>query len=217
MFLDIDIETKHLQQHDAEMMDITPRRRRKPSLVPPTPILRQRITPHSTESQTPFWRHHVLFSQHQRPNPAKQGEWASPAQPELAVLPLDLSNTITLFLPLRLWLSTASTHPRSCLESSGAGAGSRSTSTSDLPGASTTSPGTNVVFDLRHTPNVPPLLPMVGKHPSIHHPCYLRHRIPWPSCRCRGTRARSIGWKPTKTTADMIASIKPEVESLLKW
>jgi len=34
--------------------------------------------------------------------------------------------------------------------------------------------------------------------------------------RCRGIRSRAIGWKPTKTTVDMLASIKPEAEVLLK-
>jgi len=31
--------------------------------------------------------------------------------------------------------------------------------------------------------------------------------------RCRGNRSRSIGWKPTKTTDDFLASIKAEVEA----
>jgi len=34
--------------------------------------------------------------------------------------------------------------------------------------------------------------------------------------RCRGERARSVGWKPVKTTEDMLASIKPELDELLK-
>ncbi|GLB41332.1 putative NAD-P-binding protein [Lyophyllum shimeji] len=34
--------------------------------------------------------------------------------------------------------------------------------------------------------------------------------------RCRATRARAIGWKPTKTAKDMLASIRPEVEALLR-
>ncbi|KAJ7020344.1 NAD(P)-binding protein [Mycena alexandri] len=34
--------------------------------------------------------------------------------------------------------------------------------------------------------------------------------------RCRATRSLSIGWKPTKTTSDMLASIRPEVEALIK-
>jgi len=34
--------------------------------------------------------------------------------------------------------------------------------------------------------------------------------------RCRGDRSRSIGWKPVKTTEDMLASIKPELDELLK-
>ncbi|KAG6901123.1 hypothetical protein C0995_000372 [Termitomyces sp. Mi166 len=33
--------------------------------------------------------------------------------------------------------------------------------------------------------------------------------------RCRANRSRAIGWKPTKTTADMLASIKPEVTASL--
>ncbi|KAA1475297.1 NAD(P)-binding protein [Dentipellis sp. KUC8613] len=33
--------------------------------------------------------------------------------------------------------------------------------------------------------------------------------------RARAERSRSLGWKPTKTTADFLASIKPEVEALL--
>jgi len=33
--------------------------------------------------------------------------------------------------------------------------------------------------------------------------------------RCRADRSRSIGWKPTKTTKDMLASIKPEVDAML--
>ncbi|KAF8149876.1 hypothetical protein B0H34DRAFT_678825 [Crassisporium funariophilum] len=34
--------------------------------------------------------------------------------------------------------------------------------------------------------------------------------------RCRGKRSRAIGWKPTKTTKDFIASIRPEVEALAR-
>ncbi|KAI0661778.1 NAD-P-binding protein [Cubamyces menziesii] len=34
--------------------------------------------------------------------------------------------------------------------------------------------------------------------------------------RCRADRGRSIGWKPTRTSEDMIKSIKPEVEAYLK-
>jgi len=33
--------------------------------------------------------------------------------------------------------------------------------------------------------------------------------------RCRGDRSRSLGWKPVKTTKDMLASIKPEMEVML--
>ncbi|KIP10737.1 hypothetical protein PHLGIDRAFT_210748 [Phlebiopsis gigantea 11061_1 CR5-6] len=34
--------------------------------------------------------------------------------------------------------------------------------------------------------------------------------------RARGTHSRSLGWKPKYTTADFFASIKPEVEAILK-
>ncbi|KAJ7495519.1 NAD(P)-binding protein [Mycena latifolia] len=34
--------------------------------------------------------------------------------------------------------------------------------------------------------------------------------------RCRATRSFSIGWKPTKSTNDMLASIRPELEVLIK-
>ncbi|PCH43206.1 NAD(P)-binding protein [Wolfiporia cocos MD-104 SS10] len=34
--------------------------------------------------------------------------------------------------------------------------------------------------------------------------------------RCRADRARAIGWKPEYTTADMVKSIKPEVEAIWK-
>ncbi|KAF8066913.1 hypothetical protein FPV67DRAFT_1215028 [Lyophyllum atratum] len=34
--------------------------------------------------------------------------------------------------------------------------------------------------------------------------------------RCRASRSRAIGWKPVKTTADMMASIKAEVEASIK-
>ncbi|KAJ6523495.1 hypothetical protein DFH09DRAFT_1096607 [Mycena vulgaris] len=34
--------------------------------------------------------------------------------------------------------------------------------------------------------------------------------------RCRATRALSTGWKPAKTTSDMLASIKLEVEAMIK-
>jgi len=34
--------------------------------------------------------------------------------------------------------------------------------------------------------------------------------------RARANRSRSIGWKPTKTTKDFLASIKPEVEEILR-
>ncbi|KIM87550.1 hypothetical protein PILCRDRAFT_95788 [Piloderma croceum F 1598] len=33
--------------------------------------------------------------------------------------------------------------------------------------------------------------------------------------RCRADRSRSIGWKPVKTTRDMLASIQPEVDAVL--
>jgi len=35
------------------------------------------------------------------------------------------------------------------------------------------------------------------------------------TCRCRANHSRAIGWKPTKTTTDLIASLKFEVEALL--
>ncbi|EGN98782.1 hypothetical protein SERLA73DRAFT_181420 [Serpula lacrymans var. lacrymans S7.3] len=34
--------------------------------------------------------------------------------------------------------------------------------------------------------------------------------------RCRASRARALGWKPKYTTKDLLASIKPEVEAILK-
>ncbi|EGN98930.1 hypothetical protein SERLA73DRAFT_181658 [Serpula lacrymans var. lacrymans S7.3] len=34
--------------------------------------------------------------------------------------------------------------------------------------------------------------------------------------RCRASRARALGWKPKYTTKDLFASIKPEVEAILK-
>lgn len=34
--------------------------------------------------------------------------------------------------------------------------------------------------------------------------------------RARANHSRSLGWKPKYTSADMIASIKPEVEAILK-
>ncbi|KII89888.1 hypothetical protein PLICRDRAFT_40070 [Plicaturopsis crispa FD-325 SS-3] len=34
--------------------------------------------------------------------------------------------------------------------------------------------------------------------------------------RSRATRSKALGWKPTKTTDDLLASIKPEVEAILK-
>ncbi|KAF7344096.1 NAD-P-binding protein [Mycena venus] len=34
--------------------------------------------------------------------------------------------------------------------------------------------------------------------------------------RCRATRARAFGWKPTKSTSDMLASIRPEMEVVIK-
>ncbi|KAJ7796950.1 NAD-binding protein [Mycena olivaceomarginata] len=34
--------------------------------------------------------------------------------------------------------------------------------------------------------------------------------------RCRATRSLLIGWKPVKTTKDMLASIRPEVEAIIK-
>ncbi|TFK28556.1 NAD(P)-binding protein [Coprinopsis marcescibilis] len=34
--------------------------------------------------------------------------------------------------------------------------------------------------------------------------------------RCRGIRSRSLGWKPSKTTQDMLDSIRPEVDAFSK-
>lgn len=34
--------------------------------------------------------------------------------------------------------------------------------------------------------------------------------------RCRGNRSRMIGWQPEKSTKDLLASIKPEVNNMLK-
>ncbi|KAJ7912357.1 hypothetical protein B0H13DRAFT_2007772 [Mycena leptocephala] len=34
--------------------------------------------------------------------------------------------------------------------------------------------------------------------------------------RCRATRSLAIGWKPVKTTSDMLASIQPEMECIIK-
>ncbi|KAJ7064773.1 NAD(P)-binding protein [Mycena amicta] len=33
--------------------------------------------------------------------------------------------------------------------------------------------------------------------------------------RCRATHSRSLGWKPLKSTSDMLASIRPEVEAIV--
>lgn len=35
-------------------------------------------------------------------------------------------------------------------------------------------------------------------------------------CRARADRARAIGWKPVKTTKDMVASVRPQVDAILK-
>lgn len=42
-------------------------------------------------------------------------------------------------------------------------------------------------------------------------------QAPWLGTNSRviAERARVLGWKPTKTTADFLASIKPEVEAIL--
>ncbi|KAJ7485954.1 NAD-binding protein [Mycena latifolia] len=34
--------------------------------------------------------------------------------------------------------------------------------------------------------------------------------------RCRATRSLALGWKPVKSTADLLASIQPEMEALIK-
>ena len=36
------------------------------------------------------------------------------------------------------------------------------------------------------------------------------------NCRAVANRSRSIGWKPVKTTKDLIASVKPEVVALVQ-
>jgi len=36
------------------------------------------------------------------------------------------------------------------------------------------------------------------------------------NARCKGNRGRALGWKPVKTTADMLASLKPEVEAMIR-
>jgi len=36
------------------------------------------------------------------------------------------------------------------------------------------------------------------------------------NARCRGNRSREIGWQPKKTLKDLFASIKPEVEEVLR-
>ncbi len=46
--------------------------------------------------------------------------------------------------------------------------------------------------------------------------CQARGNYLGTNSRCRGNRPRSLGWKPQKTTQDMLASIKPEVEALLE-
>jgi nucleoside-diphosphate-sugar epimerase len=33
--------------------------------------------------------------------------------------------------------------------------------------------------------------------------------------RCRAERARQLGWKPVRTTKDLIASLQPEIERIL--
>jgi hypothetical protein len=34
--------------------------------------------------------------------------------------------------------------------------------------------------------------------------------------RRRGNRSQAIGWNPTKTTKDLLASVRPEVEEALR-
>ncbi|KIJ34286.1 hypothetical protein M422DRAFT_263601 [Sphaerobolus stellatus SS14] len=36
------------------------------------------------------------------------------------------------------------------------------------------------------------------------------------NARCKGDRARALGWKPTHTNEDFLSSIEPEVEYVLK-
>jgi nucleoside-diphosphate-sugar epimerase len=35
------------------------------------------------------------------------------------------------------------------------------------------------------------------------------------NCRCRAERARALGWKPVRSTKDLLASVGPEVEAIL--
>ncbi|KAI9058112.1 NAD-P-binding protein [Trametes sanguinea] len=44
---------------------------------------------------------------------------------------------------------------------------------------------------------------------------FLAHLALGSNARGRGEQARSLGWKPKYTTADLFASVKPEVQSLL--
>jgi hypothetical protein len=46
-------------------------------------------------------------------------------------------------------------------------------------------------------------------------PCLIQLIFFGTNCRCRADRSRSIGWKPVKTTKDMLASIQPEVDTVL--
>jgi hypothetical protein len=36
------------------------------------------------------------------------------------------------------------------------------------------------------------------------------------NCRAKANRSRSIGWKPVKTTKDLLASVKSEVVALVQ-
>ncbi|KAF9266645.1 NAD-P-binding protein [Marasmius fiardii PR-910] len=45
---------------------------------------------------------------------------------------------------------------------------------------------------------------------------YFRSGMMGSNARCRGNRSKAIGWKPNKTTADMLTSIKPEAQAIIE-
>ncbi|KAF8501570.1 hypothetical protein F5888DRAFT_1608771 [Russula emetica] len=63
----------------------------------------------------------------------------------------------------------------------------------------------------------------LGKGKSPDPTTYTAHEVqkyfgaPWlgSNTRCKAERARKLGWKPTKTTKDLLESIRPEVESII--
>ncbi|KIJ98633.1 hypothetical protein K443DRAFT_9054 [Laccaria amethystina LaAM-08-1] len=137
------------QQQDAVMMDITPRHHGgRHSPTPhhiPTKVKRHSgATTSSVSASTNV----------QRPQNKASGS-SQQHQNWLFFRSLSATQSHSTAVSGSPASPTASTRPHSRLESSGAGACSRSTSTSDLPGTYTTSPATNVVFDLRHTPTLP--------------------------------------------------------------